>query len=289
MKLLIKIDKYIIAWRLLTCNNDYGIVHGNILTNVLKEFLTNFLVTADFLNIKNKIKNFRKEIPCSLICFISGNDIQLQNKMWKKYRYAYIFIQLCIKYNLSPFNTIKNIIKVINFTIEHPLFINVLNDTKDFMKEISTEWLSKKDQILKIVKDITKIDVFQDFKATMYVTNKKLNIGRNISKYYSNRNVFIYSHRNLCDNYNMSYLIHESLHSVFGSSEIEHAIIELIADNELRIRLNNGGKYFEHGHDYLRPMLYKLLPDWIMYLTSNENIYDFRDKMLKKLDQNGYV
>lgn len=282
MKLTIKIDKYIIAHRLLTSNNKYDL--KNVVFNKFKNItiLNEFLVTTDFLNIKNQIKMFRKEIPCSLIKFVSGHDTLLQNKMWKKYRYAYRFMQLCIKHNLAPFNTINHIVKVMNFTIKHPLFVDVLNDTNDFLREISTEWNVKKDRVLKIVEDITKIDVFQDFKATLYVTNKKLNAGRNISKYYSNKNAFIYGHTNLCDNYNMMYLIHESLHSIFGSSEIEHAIIELIADNELRIRLNNTGKYFEYGHDYLHSILVKLIPDWQMYLTSDENIYDFKNRMLVK-------
>lgn len=80
----------------------------------------------------------------------------------------------------------------------------------------------------------------------------------------------------------MSYIIYEALHSLFGPSEVEHAIIELIADNELRIRLNKSGEYFEYGHDYLRPVLIKLIPEWKSYLLSNENIYEFRDRMLKK-------
>lgn len=140
MKLLIRIDKYIVAYKLLNSNKEHElkkIVLDHFHSNI--DVLHYFLVTTDFLNIKNKIKNFRKEIPCSLTCFISGHDIPLQNKMWKKYRYTYMFLQLCIKHHWNVCSTIDNIIKIMKFTIEHPLFVNILNDTNNFKKEITTE------------------------------------------------------------------------------------------------------------------------------------------------------
>jgi len=37
------------------------------------------------------------------------------------------------------------------------------------------------------------------------------------------------------------------------SSDITHAVIELATDNELRIRLNRRGKYFDWpGHEHLK-------------------------------------
>lgn len=241
-----------------------------------------FIITYDFLKIKKNIEYFKKEIQCNIKSFILGNNVTLQNKMWDKYRYEYMFLQFCLKNSYNIYSTIDHIIKVMDFIIDNPLFNNVLKDVKKFKKELLTEWSSKKDHILKIVKDITKIDIFQSMTYILYITSEKLNVGKNISKYYFKKNVFIYSHKNLCDNYNMSYIIHEALHSVFGSIEIEHAIIELISDNELRIRLNNmDNNYFEYGHNYLRPILIKLLPYWKKYLQSNENIYNFRDRMIK--------
>jgi hypothetical protein len=60
------------------------------------------------------------------------------------------------------------------------------------------------------------------------------------------------------------------LHIVFdeleiGEKKISHGIIELITDNELRIRLNKKGKYFKEqdrdvGHPYLREIEKKILP-----------------------------
>ena len=36
--------------------------------------------------------------------------------------------------------------------------------------------------------------------------------------------------------------------------------------------LNNDGEYFEHEHEYLRPIKIKMLPDWQLFLNSKENI-----------------
>ena len=67
-----------------------------------------------------------------------------------------------------------------------------------------------------------------------------------------------------------------------------HAIIELSCDNELRIRLNGGGKYFEEnnvpvGHKYLVALSKKILPDWKKYLDNpNENMFGFEKRISKK-------
>jgi len=50
-----------------------------------------------------------------------------------------------------------------------------------------------------------------------------------------------------------------------GGKRTSHGIIELITDNELRIRLNKKGRYFNEkgqdvGHPYLREIEKKILP-----------------------------
>jgi len=50
-----------------------------------------------------------------------------------------------------------------------------------------------------------------------------------------------------------------------GGKKISLGIIELITDNELRIRLNQKGRYFREkgldiGHPYLREIEKKILP-----------------------------
>ena len=82
-------------------------------------------------------------------------------------------------------------------------------------------------------------------------------------------------------NYSTIYLWHEILHSYFGDSDIEHAIIELIVDEELRSRLNNA-KYppFE-GHKNLSELKKKILPHWRKYLKSEaKDIKKFQKEIL---------
>jgi|GEM_PF-1700321 len=60
----------------------------------------------------------------------------------------------------------------------------------------------------------------------------------------------------------------------------KHAVIQLIADNELRIRLN-GGHYppFE-GHTYLKRLMELIVPHWRKYLRAgNKEIGKFITEM----------
>ena len=109
---------------------------------------------------------------------------------------------------------------------------------------------------------------------TAIIASPTLNCGYNIGD-----NQFIWGHKNgLADeNYDLVYLVHESLHSYFKNSEITHAIIENIADFELAKLLNNSEKSYT-GHDYIKNLHIKILPFWNLYLNKkreyieNENI-----------------
>lgn len=147
-----------------------------------------------------------------------------------------------------------------------------------YKKKISIEWKNKKKSIIKILEDIMKIKLEKKYK--MLSGSDKLFCGNNLSKY--KKNTFVYGHREEWNNYNVVYISHEILHSLFGYTDVEHCIIELITDNELRIRLNGYGKYFEiMGHSHLENMKLKMFPHWQKYLKNNDNIYQFRDKMMK--------
>jgi len=71
--------------------------------------------------------------------------------------------------------------------------------------------------------------------------------------------------------------------------DVIHALIELMTDNELRIRLNRKGVYFRErksdvGHQFLRTLEKRILPHWKLYLKSkNKNIFVFEKEIIKKL------
>ena len=111
-------------------------------------------------------------------------------------------------------------------------------------------------------------------KFTVYITHPSLRNGR-----YRGNNTIEWGHHENWRNYATIYLWHEILHSYIGYGDKEHAVIELITDEELRIRLN-GGKYPPFvGHNYLGNMKKKMLPKWREYLKSDQhNIRDFIKK-----------
>jgi len=67
------------------------------------------------------------------------------------------------------------------------------------------------------------------------------------------------------------------------NSDVLHAAIELLVDNELRIRLNKKGKYFEYqNHRHLKEIEKKLYPAWKQYLKQDKkNILQFAKKYEK--------
>lgn len=102
---------------------------------------------------------------------------------------------------------------------------------------------------------------------TAIIVSPTLNCGRNIGD-----NQFIWGHKNglTNENYDLVYLVHESLHSYFKNDNITHAIIENITDFELAKLLNNSEKGYT-GHDYIRNLHIQILPFWNLYMNVEEN------------------
>lgn len=305
--LKIIVDEIIILQKIICREYKYDDVK-KINKNILDKFPDifyflcnkNLVLTKDFFNIFKHIEKIIEYIQKSklinesnkyvmLNIFITkeiDSYIPLQNKLWNKYRYTYIFLQKCYDENLNVMKTVKNITKMIKYVIKNKSFLKIIKDVKKYKNKILLEWNTKKNKIIKIIEDITKIKL--NGKYIMIAASEKIYNGMNLS-YFLNKNIFIYGHKDEWNNYNMCYIIHEILHSMFGHTDVEHSIIELIADNELRIQLNGCGKYFEindssnisHvGHSHLREMEQKIYPHWIKYLKNNKNIFEFRDEMI---------
>ena len=123
---------------------------------------------------------------------------------------------------------------------------------------------------------------------TVYITHPKLKNGRMIP----NRNVILWGHSEDWKNYSTVYLCHELMHiateNKFKNSELGHAIIELLVDNEFRIRLNKKGDYFNEcktviGHEYLKSLENKIIEHWKQYLNKKgeKNIFELEKSLLK--------
>ncbi|MBR9707540.1 MAG: protein phosphatase CheZ [Candidatus Diapherotrites archaeon] len=183
---------------------------------------------------------------------------------------------------LEPRHFIKDDIKKLTKTTTHYLeklkktkeFKTLLKQTQEYLKVVEKQWASSQKLTTEIVQDLTGLSFRKSF--TVYITHPSLRSGM-----YVQNNQILWGHSEKWPNYSLIYLWHEILHSYFGHSKGEHALIELITDNELRIRLN-GGKYppFE-GHDWLNSLRKKLLPSWKKYLKQKKkNIKTIQKKAL---------
>lgn len=167
-------------------------------------------------------------------------------------------------------------------------FKKMCEESLIFKQEVSKQWEKNKklveDYLKKIIKKQILINSFK-----VITSHPCLNEG-----HADRPNLIYWSHKAEFDNYHTVYLTHEMLHLIFDyfkipTNNLTHALIELISDNELRIRLNKKGEYFYEGsvpthHPELLSLEKKILPYWKNYLedkTAFKNIISFY-KFLQK-------
>jgi hypothetical protein len=165
---------------------------------------------------------------------------------------------------------------------ETPEYQKIRQETEKHLRECQTQWEQNYPQTSEIIHDLTRIDLNKSM--TVYILHPSLHVG---SQSFG-KNIINWGHRENWPNYTTVYLWHEIMHSYLENSDLAHAIIQLIADNELRTRLN-GGSYGQpdspqryEGHPSLFPLMDQILPAWQEYMkleTSKRNIYDFIEKV----------
>lgn len=157
--------------------------------------------------------------------------------------------------------------------IETPEYQRVRQQTKDFLQKCQSQWEQNYVKSAEIIRTITGVDLNKSI--TVYIYHPSLNTG----SYYAQGNIINWGHEDIWPNYTSVYLWHEIMHSYLGNSDVEHAVIQLLTDNELRVKLN-GGSYGNpdlpltqryEGHPNLFPLMNKLLPDWQRYIDPDNN------------------
>lgn len=229
------------------------------------------------------------------MALLKGSDVEgwvdLQNKLWEKYQLGYKLLQgkaneiFVSEDETSILDKASSELKgLFEDGIKSPEFIKLFANANSYKKWLENEWEKNKEHILSELKAIMKIDLSESV-FTVYVMGVSFSAGRNLGN-----NKIIWGHKEDWLNYSLVYLAHECLHSMLSHSDLEHAVIELITDNELRIRLNKGGDYFicegkDVGHDHLRDIERKMLPNWQQYLSDKSlDIHDFIDSMKRTLN-----
>ncbi len=161
----------------------------------------------------------------------------------------------------------------------------VLEHARKFKEELETTWLVNYDRTLKMMQEITGLD-FADDQFSVY------SVSVPDARYMGNRRIVFGPLRERFHNFQVIGLWHEIMHGKMKTGgkdiphcdDIEHSVIQLATDNELRVRLNGHGEYppFK-GHKNHIPVMKKMLPDWYTYLHSPErNILEFHREMEAK-------
>jgi len=211
------------------------------------------------------------------------------NSIWNKYPQEWYFLAgyaewLIIKNN-SLISVSQKAEKLLEKWLKTPQSKQLIRETEKYRNWLEEEWREKGGIALKELERIIRITL-PDKTISIYVTHPKLRNGFTI-----NPQTIAWGHKEDWPNYSIVYLCHEIMHTIFwdNKSKNSHAVIELATDNELRIRLNKKGKYFKEGkfdigHDYLRKLEQKILPQWKNYLKNKgkKNIFKL-EKELKKV------
>ena len=204
-------------------------------------------------------------------------------KMQKKYPDAELFFYgdsaLAVK-KFDIYQKFENLIKEI---ITSKDFQKIYNETEDYLKFIKNQWDKNKKEALQTIEELLNFKI-PDKNITVFITHPKLKNGATLRKY----NTILWGHPEDFENYSTVYLCHELLHLIIPGNiqndyELEmHALIEMITDDELRMRLNKKGRYFEvPTHKELLKIRKKIYPEWKRYLKEKRgmNIIDLVKKL----------
>lgn len=176
------------------------------------------------------------------------------NYLWGKYRNSYLEIKRSITSNYIDSKMLIELQEQDFFNIE-------FEKAKQNLKRIEGNWLKNKDKINYYLRYICRKDF--DLNVNAYITSPNLNAGENIGN-----NTFLWGHKlGLEDlNYDLVYLVHESLHSLFPKDDLSHSIIEKICDVELAKYLNKDYKGYK-THTFTKDYHIKSFPFWNLYLN----------------------
>ncbi len=156
----------------------------------------------------------------------------------------------------------------------------LVRETEKYLLLVKKQWLKNEKTATHIVENLAGIKLPTE-EIRVFLTHPKLKNGMAVDN-----KTIVWGHPEDYNNYATVYLYHEIMHILthHDPSEIMHATIELMIDNELRIRLNGKGKYFEYpGHAHLQRLEQKILPAWKQYLRQKgKNFFGFVKKMKRK-------
>ena len=210
---------------------------------------------------------------------------EFTNQIWEDNTAIFYFLAGSPEYTLylSPQKNLDLLTKQADNALEvirqSQAYGRLIEETADYLKFVEQQWQQNEKKVLSIIQELTGLELPKS-KIIVYLTHPKLKNGLAVDE-----KTIVWGHSEDFKNYTTVYLSHELMHILtdLDNSQITHAIIELLTDNELRIQLNQKGTYFEYpGHSNLQPLTKKFLPRWKSYLKQEDkNIFSFINEMKK--------
>ena len=206
------------------------------------------------------------DLMARLIISKNKMPIEFANYLWDKYRLSYIYLQKDFKSDEIDNNIVKEL-------QQQKFFKQLCEGANKNLERIEDNWQKNKSKINLFLDNIFKKNF--TLNQTAIIVDPSLCAGMNIGN-----DQFVWGHKNsLFDkNYDLVYLVHESLHSYFPNNTLTHAIIENIADIELSKYLNNTDKPYD-CHEYTKMQHIKILPFWNIYLNKSREDIEKENKI----------
>lgn len=208
------------------------------------------------------------------------------NEIWEKDPGIFYYLAGSPEYvlyaNLDQISALtikaKEVLSKIQKSVEYQ---RLIAEAEEYSMVVEKQWEKNKNIVSRFIEDFSGLTL-PSTEIQVYITHPKLKNGFTIDS-----NKIAWGHPEEYTNYTTVFIAHELMHILTNhdNSDIAHAVIELLIDNELRIKLNNQGIYFEYsGHSYLKNIEQKILPKWKNYLRQTEkNIIRFIDEIKKEV------
>lgn len=157
---------------------------------------------------------------------------------------------------------------------QHEQFTVLRDQTQQYLTSCKEQWERNEQHTTEVVYHLTRFDLDRSF--IVFITHPGLRNGCHVGDQQ-----IAWGHSEDWPNYTTVYLWHEILHARFARNDTDHALIQFIADNELRVQLNGGTYPPFMGHKYLFPVMERLLPQWRQYLATEapRDVATFRRSM----------
>ncbi len=246
----------------------------------------------------NKYYLLAHALPLSDLPFPAWEN--LQNKLWEEFPKAYYLltthpeIAFIGKQPLKELSeTYTQVKKMMRKAFVSKEFKRLYKESRTYLHLLQKQWENSGDEALDILKDLSGLSL-PNKNVTVFITHPKLYRGFALPAY----NIIGFGYAEDYKNSSTINLCHEILHLMTRNTRVMHALIELLANNELRIQLNKEGKYFVFQesdetkdsplHAYvnrMRKLEKEILPFWKDYLQNRggRNLIDLEKEINKKI------